>query len=101
VVVCSPFLVVRLVVFFFSGASALAGLGGEGSGACRSMGGAAGGPGRCCVGRELGGAEELVLWPCSFSELRFRLSAADGSCGHLQSVVVPLLRRLVVRRRWR
>ena len=61
VVVCGPFLVVWLVVFFFSGVSALAGLGGEGSGVCRSMGGAVGGPGRRCVGRELGGAEELVL----------------------------------------
>ena len=58
---------VMLVVFF--GVSALAGLGGEGSGVCRSLGGEVGGPGRRGVGGKMGGAGELVLWPCPFIEI--------------------------------
>ena len=100
-VVGDPFLVLLLVVFFFFGVSAPAGLGGEGSGICWSLGGAVGGPGRRCVGWKKGVAGERVLWPYPFIELRFRRTAADGSCGRLQQVVVPLLRRLVVRRRRR
>ena len=40
----------------------------------------------------------MALWPCAFNESRFRRLAADGSCGRLQSVVVPSSRRMVVRR---
>ena len=94
-------LVVGLQVVFFFGDSAPAGLGGEGSGFCRSLGDAAGGPRRCCVGWKLGGVGERMPWPCSISDLLFRRSAADDSCGCLLHVVAPLRRRLVVRRRLR
>ena len=93
-------LVLVLVVVFF-GVSALPGLGGEGSGVCRSFGVEDGGPGRRCVGGKMGEAGELVLWPCSFIISRFRRLAADGSCGRLQRVVASSPRWLEVRRRRR
>ena len=63
---CDPFLVVVQVVVFFFGVFALAGLGGEGSSFCRSLGGAAGGPGRHRVGWKKGGV-------------------GGGSCGRVRS----------------
>ena len=56
-----PFLVVVLLMVFFFGVPALAGLGGEGSGGCWRSGGVGGWPGRRCVGRKMGGAGEFVL----------------------------------------
>ena len=77
------FLVVVLeVVFFFDGFAA-DGRGGEGS-VRLEVGDVGGGPGRCGVGGMMGGGGKTVLWPSSFNEIRFRRTAADGSCGLLQ-----------------
>ena len=95
-----PFLLVVLQVVCSIG-SAPTGRGGVGSSVCWWRGGEGGGPGRCCVGGKVGGARELLLWLCSFSESRFRRAAADYSCSRLHLVVVASPRRMVVRRRRR
>ena len=66
-----PFLVVVLQVGFFFGGSAPAGRGGEGSDRAE-VGAGVGGPGRCGGGWKKGGGGKTMLWPCSFSEARFR-----------------------------
>jgi hypothetical protein len=96
-----PFLVLMVEVVFFFGVSALAGRGGVGSSGWRQLGAGGGWPRRRLVGWKMGGAREVVLWPCAFIAFRFRCEAADGSCGHLQHVAVLLPRRIEVRRRRR
>jgi hypothetical protein len=68
-----------------------AGRGGEGSSFWRWVPGGAGGPERHGGGWKKGGGGRVALWPCSFSEFRFRRWAADGSCGCLQLLLaLPL-----------
>ena len=61
VVVRVPLLVVLVVEVFFSGVSAPAGLGGEGSGGWRWSGVGGGGPGRRRLGWRLGGVGVQAL----------------------------------------
>ena len=82
-----PVLLLVLQVVFSVG-SAPAGRGGEGSGVCWRRGGEGGGPGRRAVGGKLGGAWEMLLWLCSFSESRLSRAAADDSCSFILLVVV-------------
>ena len=92
-------LLLDVVVLFV--VSALAGRGGEGSGDWRWVGAVGGWPWRRRRGWKKGGSWVRVLWSFSFIASQFCRSAADGSCGRLQGVVVLASRRKVVRRRRR
>ena len=92
-----PFLVVVLQVGFFFGGSAPTGRGGEGSDRAE-VGAGGGGTWRCGGGWKFGGSGKTALWPCPFSEVRFRCLRRMASAVFYK-VVAPSSRRTAVRRR--